>query len=99
MTTGRRDSPCTDELVDGEPRSCAISVPEPADPGRETLERNLLGGHRKPSLQEDVVGEQSLQLAVDHLDVGRVAGENGPPERADATAEERPDIGRDKARV
>ena len=87
------------ELVDRQPRFGAIAVAEPADPRRKALERDLLGGHREPPLQEDVVGEQRLQLAVDHLDVRRVAGQRRPPERADAPAEERPDIGRDEARV
>ena len=50
-------------------------------------------------LEQAVAGEQPPQLLVDGRDVGRVAGERCPPERADAAAEERPDIGRDEARV
>ena len=96
---GRRDAAGADELVDREARPGTVAVAEPADPGRQALERDLLGRHREPALQEDVVGEQPLQLAIDHLDVGGVAGEHRPPERADAAAEERPDIGRDEARV
>ena len=96
---GRRDAAGADELVDREPRPRAVAVAEPADPRREALERDLLGRHREPPLQEDVVGKQPLQLAIDRLDVGGVAGEHRPPERADAAAEERPDIGRDEARV
>ena len=96
---GSRDAPGAHELVDREPCLGAVAVAEPADASRQALERNLLGCHREPPLQQDVVGEQPLQLAVDHLDVGRVTGEHGPPERPDPATEERPDIGRDKARV
>ena len=96
---GRRDAAGANELVDREARPRTVAVAEPADPRRQALEGDLLGRHREPALQEDVVGEQPLQLAIDRLDVGGVAGEHGPPERADAAAEERPDIGRDEARV
>ena len=96
---GSRDAAGADELVDRESCARPIAVAEPADPRRQALEGDLVGSHREPALQEDVVGEQSLQLSIDCLDVGRVAREHRPAERADAAAEERPDIGRDKARV
>ena len=96
---GCRDAAGANELVDREARPGAVAVAEPADPSRKTLKRNLLGCHREPPLQERVVGKQPLQRAIDHLDIGGVAGEHGPPERADSAAEERPDIGRDEARV
>src|SRR5207247_8052219 len=53
----------------------------------------------EPPLEERVVGEQLLQPCVDRRDILFVAGERGPAEGADAAAEERPDIGRDEARV
>ena len=55
--------------------------------------------HFEPTLKEHVVGEQRLQLRVDGRNVGRVSGQCGPPERPHPSAEERPDIGRDEARV
>ena len=96
---GRRHGPRADELVDREPGSGAVAVAEPADASREPLEGDALGGKLKPAQEQRVVREEPPQLVVDRRDVGRVARESGPPEGADAATEERPDIGRDKARV
>ena len=65
----------------------------------QALERNPLGCELEPPLEERVVGEQRLELAVDPGDVGRIPGERGPAERPDPPAEQRPDIGRDESRV
>ena len=43
--------------------------------------------------------EQRSQRLVDGGDVAGLTRESGPAKRADAPAEERPDIGRDEARV
>ena len=94
-----RDAAAADELVDREARFGAVAVAQPADARRQALERDLVGCHLEPPLQERVVGEQALQLAIDRRDVGGVAGKHRPPERTDAAAEERPNIGRDEARV
>ena len=53
----------------------------------------------EPALQKEVVREELAQRPVDRCDVVRIPREHGPAEGADAAAEERPDIGRDKARV
>ena len=95
----RLDRARADELVDREPGAGAVAVPEPADPGRQALEGDALGSELEPALEERILGEEASQRVVDRGDVGRVAGERGPAERADAAAEERPDIGRDEARV
>jgi hypothetical protein len=50
-------------------------------------------------MEERVIGEELAELAVDLGDVRRIARESRPPERTDPTTEERPDIGRDEARV
>ena len=94
-----RDGARADELVDREARFGAVAVAEPADPRRQPLEGDALGSKLQPAQEQRVVGEQPPELVVDRRDVGRVARESGPPERADAAAEERPDIGRDEARV
>ena len=57
------------------------------------------GRQLEPPLQELVVGEELAQHLVDRRDVGRVPGQGCPAKRPDAAAEERPDIGRDEARV
>ena len=95
----RRDCARADELVDREARPGAVAVAEPADPRRQPLEGDALGSELQPAQEQRVVGEQPPELVVDRRDVGRVARESGPPEGADAAAEERPDIGRDEARV
>ena len=96
---GRRDRARADELVDREPRLGAVAVAEPADPRGQALEGDPLGGELEPALEQRVVGEEPPELVVDRRDVGRVARERRPAEGADAAAEERPDIGRDEARV
>ena len=99
MTTGALTSPERDELVDREAGARAVAEAEPADPGRQALEGDALGSELEPALEQRVVGEELAELPVDRGDVGRVARQRRPPERPDAAAEERPDIGRDEARV
>ena len=95
----RLDAPAADELVDREARLRAVAVAEPADPRRQPLERDPLGRELEPALQELVVREELAQRLVDRRDVGRVPGQRCPAKRPDAATEERPDIGRDEARV
>src|SRR5439155_13739818 len=87
------------ELVDRETRLGTIAVPEPADPRRQALEGDTFRRELEPALEERIPGEELLQRPVDDGDVRRVTGQCGPPERPDAAAEERPNIGRDEARV
>src|SRR3954469_16891716 len=87
------------ELVDRKSGAGAVPVAEPADPSRQPLEGDPLGGQLQPALEQDVVGKEPTQRLVDYGDVGLVAGKRGPPKWADPFAEERPDIGRDEARV
>ena len=94
-----RDDAGANELVDREARFGAVAVAEPADPRRQPLERDALGSELQPAQEQRVVGEQAPELVVDGRDVGRVAREGCPSEGADAATEERPDIGRDEARV
>ena len=95
----RLDRAAADELVHREPRLRAVAVAEPADAGGQALERHPLGRQLEPPLQERVVGEELPQRLVDRRDVGRVPGQRRPAKRPDAATEERPDIGRDEARV
>ena len=95
----RRDAARADELVDREPRAGAVAVAEPADPRRQALEGDPRGRELEPATEQHVVREEPRELAVDLRDVAGIAGEGGPPERPDAPAEERPDVGRDEARV
>ena len=44
-------------------------------------------------------GKERPERGVYRLDVGRVSGQHRPPERPDATTEERSDVRRDEARI
>ena len=99
MTTGADTCAGAHELVDREPGPRAIAVPEPADPRREPLEGDALGRQLEPPLEQRIVREERAELAVDRLDVRRIARERRPAERADASTEERPDVRRDEARI
>jgi hypothetical protein len=92
-------APAAYELVDRQPGNRTVAEAEPADPRGEPLERHALGCQLEPALKERIVREELPQRVVDRGDVGWVARERGPPERSDTTTEERPDIGRDEARV
>ena len=87
------------ELVDRAAGARAVAVAEPADPRRQPLERDAAGRELEPALQHRVVGEQLPQHVIDRRDVRGVPRQGGPPERADAAAEQRPDIGRNEAWV
>jgi hypothetical protein len=63
------------------------------------LEGDPLGCEVEPTLEEAVIREETAERPVDRCDVLRISRENRPPERPNPAAEERPDIGRDKARV
>ena len=69
----RLDLAAPDELVDRETGLRAVAVAEPADPGRQPLERDPLGSELEPSLQERVVREQLPQAIVDRDDIRRIA--------------------------
>ena len=58
MTIGAADLAGPDELVEGQPGPRPLAVAEPADPGRQALERHALLGHRDPAPQAGVVGEE-----------------------------------------
>jgi hypothetical protein len=95
----RLDLARADELVDRKARPRAVAEAEPADARREPLEGHALRRELEPALEEGVVGEEVAEHRVDRRDVRRLARQRRPPERADAATEQRPDIGRDEARV
>ena len=95
----RLDLTGANELVDRQSRPRAIPVAEPADPGGQALERHAIRRELEPPLQERIVREEVAEHRVDRRDVRRLTRERRPPERADAATEERPDIGRDEARI
>src|SRR5262249_9469428 len=86
-----------DHLVEAQAGLVPFTVPEPADAGRQPLERHALAGELDPSGERFVVAEQVQNRRVGGRDVGRVARQGGPAERALALTEQRPDIGRYEA--
>ena len=87
------------ELVDRESGLGSVAIAEPADPGRQALERDAPGRKLEPPLQQRVVRKQRRELPVDRVDVGGIARECGPAEGPDAATEQRPDVCGDEARV
>ena len=71
----------------------ALAQADPADAGRQALECYALARHVEPVVQVLIVGDQFLDLGVCPVDILRVTGQRAPAERADALAEQRPDIG------
>ena len=94
----RRDGAGSNKLVERGAGPGALPVAEPADPGRQALERYPRLGHRDPSLKRFVLGEQLQDRPIRGQDVRRIAGERGPAERALALAKERPDERRHEPR-
>ena len=82
MTIGARDLAGPDQLVEREAGPRPLAVAEPADPRRQALERDARLGHLDPAAQPGVVGEELEDRPVGPQDVGRVAGQRGPAERA-----------------
>src|SRR4051794_30722002 len=90
---------CGDEPVELEAGLRPLAVAQPADPRGKTLERNLLLGHRDPTVETLVLGEQIEDRSIRSRDVRRVAAQGGPSERPATLAEERSDERRNEPRV
>ena len=86
-------------LVEAQPEPVALAVAEPADPRRQSLEGDPLARLRHPAREPLVVGELLEHRAVGRRDVGPVARQRDPAERALALAEQRPDVGGHEAGV
>src|SRR5215467_5064875 len=94
----RLDLTLGDEIVEAEPRLVPFAVAKPADPRGQALEMNLLTGHLDPPGKLLVFGEQLEDRPVSGSDIGRIAGQRGPPERAFAFTKQRPDVRGHEAR-
>ena len=100
ITIGADSSPAAHHLVEAQPEPVALAVAEPADarraaPGRRPARRPGAIQRARPL----VVGELLEHGAVGGGDVGRIAGQRHPAERALALAEQRPDVGGQEAGV
>ena len=95
----RRQLAAAHHLVEAQAEPVALAVAEPADARRQALEGDPLAGQLDPAGERLVVGELLEHGAVGGGDVGRVARQRHPAERALALAEQRPDVGGQEARV
>ena len=91
------DFAVADHLVEGEAEAVALAEADPADARRQALEGDPLARHVEPAVEVRIVGDQLLHALVGAVDVLGIARQRDPAERADAAAEQRPDIGGDEA--
>ena len=95
----RRDLAGADHLVESQPETVTLAVPEPADPCRQALEGDLLAGQLDPPMQTVIVGKLLEHRPIGGRDVGGIARQRNPAERAFALAEQRADVCRQEARI
>ena len=78
----RLELPAGDELVEEKPRAVPLAVAEPADPGRQALERDALLGQRQPARSPASCGKSSSRArSVTRMSSGSpesAAQRNGP---------------------
>ena len=96
---GRFETAVAHHFVEEETGAVALSVAEPADARRQSLEGDLVGGISKPAMETLIVREERQQSLVRCGDVGGIAGECDPPEGSAAFAECIADESGDEARV
>ena len=83
----------TNHVVDRERQRGALAMAEPADAGRQALERNVSTRQRDPIGENAVVRKGFEQMVVDLADVFAVVGERNPAERTDRARKQRAQIG------
>lgn len=86
-----------DHLVEPQARPVPFAVAEPADAGRQPLERHRASGQREPSGEMLVLGEQFEHGPIGGRDVRGIARQRDPPERSAALLEQRTEVRRDEA--
>src|SRR5688500_428269 len=91
------DFAAPNHLVEPEAEAVALAEADPADARRQALESDALARHVEPAMEVRVAGDQLLHLRVGLANIFWIARQRGPAERADAAAEQRPDIGGDEA--
>src|SRR5262249_57052517 len=88
----RLQLPAADHGVEVQPEPDALAVAEPANPGRQALEVDLLASQADPAAQR-LVFRKSLEYGmIGAVDVLRIAGEGHPAERPPTLAEKRSNV-------
>src|ERR1700726_4812937 len=82
-----------DQAIEREAEFVALSVTEPADARRQSLESHAFLGEPDPPAEDFVVWEHLADQRIGAVDVRRLARKRYPAERAATLAEERSDIG------
>jgi hypothetical protein len=85
-------------LVEGEAEAMPVAQAHPADARRQALEFDARPGHVEPVVEVRVVRHELFHPRIGAIDVFGIARQRRPPERADAAAEQRADVGRHEAR-
>ena len=92
MTIGALTSPVRTSSLNARPARARSPYPS-QQISREPLEGDARLSHLDPAMEPGIVGEELEHRAVRAQDVGRVAGQGGPSERAATLAELRADEG------
>src|SRR4029450_2800515 len=89
----RRDFAVLHHFVEGEAEAVALAESDPANPRRQALEGDSCPGHVEPTVGGWIVGGQLLHACIRAVDVPGITRKSRPAERADASAEEGPNVG------
>jgi hypothetical protein len=98
ITIGAETIPSATRLLNSQPGLGALAIAQPADAGGQPLEGHFLAGHIQPAVQVFILREERFDGPIGGVDILRVAGKRHPAEGSLALAEQRADIGGDKAR-
>src|SRR6185312_3908605 len=88
--------PGPNQLIEGQPRLFPFSLTQPANAGRQSLERDPLPCKPQPALQRTVSREQRTDRLIRHCDVGRISAECRPPEGTFPFTKQGSDISRNE---
>src|SRR5213592_4550121 len=85
----RRELTTRDEIVQRHTESGALTLSQPADARRQSLEVHAFARHRDPAAQMLVVRKQVEHQLVGAREIVRIAGERHPAERTLPFTEQR----------
>ena len=89
----------SNHLVEAQPKTVPFAVTEPADARWQALESDAFASQLDPTVETLVVRELFKHRLVSGRDIGWVPRQRNPAERSEALAEQRANVGREKAGV
>src|SRR6476469_3264182 len=87
-----------DQVIESQAGLVPLAITKPADSRRQPLEADLVASTTHPFVQPIIVWEETHHSLVGGFDVGWIAGQRHPAERALALTKQRPDVGRHETR-